>query len=73
MRRHEFEPGKLVAGLFLLAAGVVYGLDGLGAWDVPAFVLVPMVAGGLSLAWVAAAYGHRLERRDPRRDDPRQR
>ncbi|MEU6082194.1 hypothetical protein [Streptomyces sp. NPDC047108] len=50
MGRHEFEPGKLVAGLALLAGGVIFALDAAGAWSVPAWVLIPVVVGGLSLA-----------------------
>ncbi|MFD4629925.1 hypothetical protein ACFVYR_34500 [Streptomyces sp. NPDC058284] len=55
MLRHEFHPGKLVAGLFLLAVAVVYAGDAGGAWDAPWFVALPLVMAGLFLAGVAAA------------------
>jgi hypothetical protein len=50
VRRHEFEPGKLIAGLVLLGTGVAYALDATGAWDIPPWVLFPIVSGGLILA-----------------------
>ncbi|MEV0255954.1 hypothetical protein AB0H82_17030 [Streptomyces sp. NPDC050732] len=55
MLRHEFHPGKLVAGLFLLLVAVVYAGDAGGAWDAPWFVALPLVMAGLFLAGVAAA------------------
>ncbi|MEV6315845.1 hypothetical protein [Streptomyces sp. NPDC051776] len=62
MGRHEFEPGKLVAGLALLAAGLVYALDAAGAWSVPAWALIPVVVGGLSLAGATGAVRSALRR-----------
>ncbi|CAL9298998.1 hypothetical protein [Streptomyces sp. SudanB182_2057] len=50
MPRHEFQPGKLVAGLFLTATAVAYGGDACGLWDAPWFLVVPLVVGGLCLA-----------------------
>lgn len=50
MLRHEFQPGKLVAGVFLLGAAIVFGGDAAGGWDVPWFAMVPIVVGGLFLA-----------------------
>ncbi|MEU3777293.1 hypothetical protein AB0F11_29635 [Streptomyces sp. NPDC032472] len=50
MRRHEFQPGRLIAGLVLTAAGVLYLLDATGEADLPWFLVVPMAAGGLVLA-----------------------
>lgn len=55
MLRHEFHPGKLVAGLFLLLVAVVYAGDAGGAWEAPWFVALPLVMAGLFLAGVAAA------------------
>ncbi|GAA3221971.1 hypothetical protein GCM10020256_29050 [Streptomyces thermocoprophilus] len=46
MLRHEFRPGRLVAGLSLTAAGVAYAGDAGGLWDMPWFALIPMVVGG---------------------------
>jgi hypothetical protein len=53
--RHEFQPGKLVAGLSLIATGAVYAGDAGGAWQTPWFVVVPLVIGGLCLAGATAA------------------
>ncbi|MBM7169683.1 hypothetical protein JQK87_14910 [Streptomyces sp. G44] len=55
MLRHELHPGKLVAGLFLLAVAVVYAGDAGGMWDAPWFVALPLVMVGLLFAGVAAA------------------
>ncbi|MEU6063080.1 MULTISPECIES: hypothetical protein [Streptomyces] len=55
MLRHEFQPGRLVAGLFLTVTGVVYAGDAGGLWETPWFVAVPLVVGGLCLAGAAAA------------------
>ena len=50
MLRHEFQPGRLVAGLFLTVAGITYVGDAGDAWDTPWFAVIPMVVGGLCLA-----------------------
>lgn len=50
MLRHEFRPGKLIAGLFLTTAGVVYLGDASDAWQTPWFAVIPLVIGGLCLA-----------------------
>ncbi|MGW4563648.1 hypothetical protein ACWEN3_14945 [Streptomyces sp. NPDC004561] len=55
MLRHEFQPGRLVAGLFLTATGALYAGDAAGAWETPWFAVVPLVVGGLCLAGVTAA------------------
>ncbi|MFD4607591.1 hypothetical protein [Streptomyces sp. NPDC058451] len=68
MLRHEFQPGKLVSGVFLTGAGVVYAGDAAGAWHVPSFLLVPMVVGGLCLGGAAAVVNRAVRRdRDARR------
>ncbi|MEU2221931.1 hypothetical protein [Streptomyces sp. NPDC018347] len=54
MLRHEFQPGKLVAGLFLTATAVAYAGDAGGLWDTPWFAVVPLVVGGLCLAGATA-------------------
>jgi hypothetical protein len=56
--RHEFRPGRLVAGLSLTAAGVAYAGDAGGLWDMPWFALIPMVVGGLCLAAAVGMIGH---------------
>ncbi|MFD8369369.1 hypothetical protein ACFV2Z_01130 [Streptomyces sp. NPDC059688] len=63
MLRHEFEPGKLVAGLFLIAAGVVYAGDAGGLWETPRFAIVPLVVGGLCLAGATAVVARGMRRR----------
>ncbi|WP_328749792.1 hypothetical protein OHT57_30710 [Streptomyces sp. NBC_00285] len=50
MLRHEFQPGRLVAGLFLTVAGITYVGDAGDAWETPWFAVIPMVVGGLCLA-----------------------
>ncbi|MGY0492291.1 hypothetical protein [Streptomyces sp. WG-D5] len=57
--RGEFRPGRLVAGLVLVAVAVVYLGDAGGAWEAPWFVGIPLVCGGLCLA-AAAGTIHRL-------------
>jgi drug/metabolite transporter (DMT)-like permease len=61
--RHEFQPGKLVAGLFLALAGVVYAGDAGGLWDTPWFAIFPLVVGGLCLAGAVAFLTRTLRRR----------
>ncbi|MEU0035391.1 MULTISPECIES: hypothetical protein [unclassified Streptomyces] len=63
MARHEFQPGKLVAGFFLTTAGVVYAGDAGGWWDTPWFVMIPLVTGGLCLAGAVAFLAHGIRRR----------
>ncbi|MET9882165.1 hypothetical protein ABZZ20_03225 [Streptomyces sp. NPDC006430] len=66
MRRHEFQPGRLLAGLVLLTAGVLYLLDATGEADLPWFLVVPMAMGGLCLAALVGmvTYAVRRDRRD---------
>ncbi|WP_371645542.1 hypothetical protein [Streptomyces mirabilis] len=67
MPRHEFQPGKLVVGLFLTAAGVTYAGDAGGWWDTPWFAIIPVVTGGLCLAGAVAFLTHGIRRRRLRR------
>ncbi|MGW1027135.1 hypothetical protein ACWD4J_26155 [Streptomyces sp. NPDC002577] len=71
MLRHEFQPGKLVAGAFLLAAGVTYLGDARGAWETPWYSIIPIVAGGLLLAAVTTGVTYAVRR--SRRNTPRPR
>ncbi|MER7494786.1 hypothetical protein OQI_20190 [Streptomyces pharetrae CZA14] len=63
MLRHEFQPGRLVAGCFLTVAGVVYAGDAGGAWEAPWFVAFPLVVGGLCLAGAAGVLSRSIRRR----------
>ncbi|MFE7859970.1 hypothetical protein ACIRP3_21055 [Streptomyces sp. NPDC101209] len=63
MLRHEFQPGRLVAGCFLALAGVVYAGDAGGAWETPWFAVIPLVVGGLFLAGVVGLIGRGVRRR----------
>ncbi|WP_374775438.1 hypothetical protein OG756_23905 [Streptomyces sp. NBC_01310] len=66
MRRHEFQPGRLIAGLVLLCAGVLYLLDNTGEADLPWFAVIPLTMGGLTLAALVGmvTYAVRRDRRD---------
>ncbi|MFD3315193.1 hypothetical protein [Streptomyces sp. NPDC058694] len=62
MSRHEFQPGRLIAGLFLTLTGVVYAGDAGDAWDTPWFVVIPLVTAGLCLAAAAGTLSHTIRR-----------
>ncbi|MET9774125.1 hypothetical protein ABZ023_07605 [Streptomyces sp. NPDC006367] len=66
MLRHSFQPGRLVAGVFLTLAGVLYAGDGGGLWDIPWFVIFPVVTGGLCLAGVVGTVAGSVHRRRSR-------
>ncbi|MEW2283666.1 hypothetical protein [Streptomyces sp. NPDC047841] len=63
MLRHEFQPGKLVTGLFLTATAVAFAGDAGGLWETPWFAVVPLVVGGLCLAGVTAVLTRGIRRR----------
>ncbi|CAL9442936.1 hypothetical protein ACIG5C_26810 [Streptomyces werraensis] len=63
MLRHEFQPGRLIAGTALVAAAVIYGGDAGGAWETPWFVMIPLVVGGLCLAGAVGALTGQARRR----------
>ncbi|MFE7167335.1 hypothetical protein [Streptomyces sp. NPDC057616] len=63
MLRHEFQPGRLVAGLFLALAGAVFAGDAGGLWETPWFAVIPMVVGGLCLGGAAGVIGRGIRRR----------
>jgi hypothetical protein len=65
--RHEFQPGRLIAGAALTAAGVVCLGGASGAWEAPWFAIIPMVSGGLCLAALAGLLARAVRRdRAPR-------
>ncbi|MFH8464276.1 hypothetical protein [Streptomyces sp. NPDC017991] len=70
MRRHEFKPGRLIAGLFLTLTGVIYAGDAGGLWETPWFAVIPLVTGGLCLAAVTGSVAHGIRRRHRRRTPP---
>ncbi|MFF4017659.1 hypothetical protein [Streptomyces sp. NPDC001843] len=67
MLRHEFEPGKLVAGFVLTVVGVMYAGDAGGAWDTPWFAGIPVVVVGLFLAGAVSALTRAIRSRRGRR------
>jgi hypothetical protein len=60
--RHEFQPGKLVAGAFLLGGGIAYLGDAQGAWETPWYAIIPIVVGGLFLAAVTTGMTYAVRR-----------
>ncbi|MFG2678476.1 hypothetical protein [Streptomyces sp. NPDC048392] len=81
MLRHRFQPGRLVAGVFLILAGVIHAGDAGGLWEAPWFVVIPVVVGGLCLAGAVGGVARTVRRRrgaprstapdEPRADLPR--
>ncbi|WP_327317328.1 hypothetical protein [Streptomyces sp. NBC_01235] len=63
MLRHEFRPGRLVAGAFFTLAGVIYAGDAGGLWETPWFVVIPVVAAGLCLAGATGIVARSIRRR----------
>jgi len=61
--RHEFQPGKLIAGVFLTIGGIAYVGDANDAWETPWFAVIPLVSAGLCLAGVAGMVTHAIRRR----------
>jgi drug/metabolite transporter (DMT)-like permease len=70
--RHDFRPGRLVAGTVFVVAGVLFAGDAGGLWQTPWFVLIPLVTGGLCLAGAAGMTARSIRRRrgSPHRPDP---
>ncbi|MEU3931757.1 hypothetical protein AB0E85_06870 [Streptomyces sp. NPDC029044] len=66
MLRHELQPGKLIAGLVLVLAGVLYAGDAGGAWEIPWFVVIPLVTGGLCVVGAVAVMTGSARRRRTR-------
>jgi len=61
--RHEFQPGRLVAGAFLALAGALYAGDVGGLWETPWFAAIPVVIGGLCLAGAVGVLSRGVRRR----------
>ncbi|MEU2772332.1 hypothetical protein ABZ646_05230 [Streptomyces sp. NPDC007162] len=69
MLRHEFQPGRLIVGVFLTAAGIAYAGDAGGLWETEWFAVIPVMVSGLFLAAVTASVTRAVRRR--RRPDAR--
>ncbi|MFE5869988.1 hypothetical protein ACFQ6V_15255 [Streptomyces roseifaciens] len=63
MRRHDFEPGKLVVGLVLLGCAVAYLGAARGDLHFPSYVLLPVLAAGFCLAGVVSSIAFTVRRR----------
>ncbi|MFE4694534.1 hypothetical protein ACFRH6_31350 [Streptomyces sp. NPDC056749] len=63
MPRHEFRPGRAVAGLVMLTLAGGYAADAAGAWDAPWAFFAPVFLGGLWLAATATWVSYRARRR----------
>ncbi len=63
MLRHEFQPGKLIAGIFVAIAGVTYVGDAGDAWETPWFAVIPLLVFGLTLAAAVALLTGAIRRR----------
>lgn len=67
MPRHEFMPGRLVAGLSVLGAAAAYAGDAADAWHTPWYLAFVVVWDGLCVAALAAWVNYRIRRRRPAR------
>ncbi|MFE0249661.1 hypothetical protein [Streptomyces sp. NPDC059010] len=63
MLRHEFQPGRLIAGTFLTLTGIIYAGDAGDAWETPWFTVIPLLVVGLFLAGTTAAITHGIRKR----------
>ncbi|MFF3379854.1 hypothetical protein ACFYXF_43745 [Streptomyces sp. NPDC002680] len=63
MLRHEFQPGKLIAGIFVTIAGITYIGDAGDAWETPWFAVIPLMVLGLTLAGAVALLTGAIRRR----------
>ncbi|MDT0405961.1 MULTISPECIES: hypothetical protein [Streptomyces] len=66
MPHHEFQPGRLLAGFFIVLAAGIYAGDAGGLWDTPWFVVIPVVTGGLCLAGAVGSMTGLIRRRKGR-------
>ncbi|WP_335941240.1 hypothetical protein [Streptomyces sp. PTD5-9] len=68
MLRHDFRPGRAVAGLVMLALAFGYAADAAGVWDAPWVFFLPLFLGGLWLAVTVTWINYTIRRRrDARR------
>ena len=62
MRRHAFEPARLLLGLALLGLAPAYVMTATGQWDIPLPVLLPLLPAALLLAGATAAVTYFVRR-----------
>ncbi|MFJ6786568.1 hypothetical protein [Streptomyces angustmyceticus] len=70
MKRHRFEPARLISGLTALTLGVGYGLDALGLWHAPGLWLFLALPAGLLLSGLTAAIRATVRRDTPPPTEP---
>ncbi|MCE4947434.1 MULTISPECIES: hypothetical protein [Streptomyces] len=70
MKRHPFEPGRLITGAAALVVGVGYGLDALGLWHAPGPWLFCTLPAGLLLAGITTAVWATVRRHHQRHAPP---
>ncbi|MFC5723874.1 hypothetical protein ACFP1Z_27285 [Streptomyces gamaensis] len=70
MRRHEFEPGKLVVGLVLLGGCAAYLAAARGVWHFPFFALLPALGVGFCAAGAVSFLAYLMRRRRSRGTEP---
>ncbi|GGP36716.1 MULTISPECIES: hypothetical protein [Streptomyces] len=63
MLRHEFRPGRAVAGLVMLGLAAGYAADAAGAWEATLTFFLPLFLGGLWLAATVTWVAYMLRRR----------
>ncbi|MBF6044307.1 hypothetical protein GO001_03605 [Streptomyces sp. NRRL B-1677] len=63
MRRHDFEPGKLVIGLVLLVCAGAYLGAAHGDLHFPSYALLPVLVAGFCLAGVVSFVAFAVRRR----------
>lgn len=63
MPRHEFRPGRAVAGLVMLTLAGGYAADAADLWEAPWVFFVPVFVGGLWLAATANWAAYLMRRR----------
>ncbi|MDF6019299.1 hypothetical protein [Streptomyces sp. JH34] len=63
MPRHEFRPGRAVAGLVMLTLAGGYAADAAGAWNAPWTYFAAVFLGGLWLAATVTWVSYRARRR----------
>ncbi|MEV0261686.1 hypothetical protein AB0I49_10115 [Streptomyces sp. NPDC050617] len=73
MRRHEFEPGKIVVGLIFLGGCAMYLAMAAGLWHFPAYALLPAMGMGFIAAGLVSSLAFGIRRRGGRGGDPEER